>query len=511
LSKTGSNGAAGGASSKSAIPAPKTNPKAKRPLGLNQNKIPAPPPSAPNGTPKPSKAKPVKFWRQLLQCNQVKINGVPVGWVPKPTSYNAAIIMTHHPAWKGSFFYNEFSEQIIKSRSVPVVNGLDKGSSKPGPWIDEDTAAARVWFQAVEKMIIPAADFALALVHASRQNRKHPVREYLNERKWDGKSRIDTVLVDYFGVEDTLYARGVSRCWFISAVARIMEPGCQADYALILEGPQGLGKSRALRHLMPSGKGSWFSETGIVIGNKDSYQNIHGVWIYCLDEMASVHVADVRTMKNFLTSPDDRYRPPFGHVPQNFLRQNIFACTINPEAGGYFADRTGNRRYWPVYCTKLDIEGLVKVRDQIWAEARAVYSKPMPSAQRPVASRWWPDAKLTALCVEEQKKRLHIEPWTEVIDGWIKSGCPRRDEDNHFTTDRVNTARGLTTSEVLQHALGVNPAQMSVGSAMKAARILKELGFGHSQQETHGGVRDRYYKPGAPVLKQVVQPKSIKT
>jgi putative DNA primase/helicase len=486
---------------------PKTNPRMARP----KPSIPAPPPSAPNGTPKQLKAKPKTSWRQLLQCNPIKENGVIVGWVPKPTGYNAAIIMTHHPAWKGSLFYNEFSEQIIKSRSVPVVSGLDRGSSKPGPWIDEDTEAGRIWFQAVEHMKLSTVDFASALVHASRQNRKHPVREFLNTTKWDGSKRIDTVLIDYFGVEDTPYARGVSRCWFISAVARIMEPGCQADYALILEGPQGLGKSRALRHLMPLGKGSWFSETGIVIGNKDSYQNIHGVWIYCLDEMASVHVADVRTMKNFLTSPDDRYRPPFGHVPQNFLRQNIFACTINPEAGGYFADRTGNRRYWPVQCTKLDVEGLVKVRDQIWAEARAVYNKPMPSAQRPVASRWWPDAKLTALCVEEQKKRLHIEPWVEVIDAWVKSGCHMRDEDGHFVDQRVNYARGLSTSEVLQHALGVNPSQMSVGPAMRVARALKELGFGYSQQETHGGVRDRYYKPGLPALKQVVQPKSIKS
>jgi putative DNA primase/helicase len=487
---------------------PQTNPRMAKPSSPS---IPAPPPSVPNGAPKPTKPKPKTSWRQLLQCNPIKENGIIVGWVPKPISYNAAIIMTHHPAWKGSLFYNEFSEQIIKSRSVPVVNGLDRGSSKPGPWIDEDTEAARVWFQAIEKMLIPAADFASALVHASRQDRKHPVREYLNTSKWDGKKRIDTVLIDYFGVEDTPYARGVSRCWFISAVARIMEPGCQADYALILEGPQGLGKSRALRHLMPSGKGSWFSETGIIIGNKDSYQNLHGVWVYCLDEMASVHGADVRTMKNFMTSPDDRYRPPFGKVPQNFPRQNIFACTINPEAGGYFADRTGNRRYWPVQCTKLDIEGLAKARDQIWAEARAVYEKPMPSAQRPVASRWWPDTKLTLLCVEEQKKRLHIEPWVEVVASWIHAGCHMRDEDGHFVEQRVPSARGLTTSEVQQHALGVNPNQMTVGSSMRVARVLRELGFGCSQRETHGGVRDYYYKPGAPTLAPVSQPKRVKS
>jgi putative DNA primase/helicase len=465
----------------------------------------------------PSKPKPIPpktpNWRRLLQCTPEKRDGVIVGYRVTPNLFNIALILTHHPAWKGVLLYDEFSERIVKTRRVPTTVALDRAPGTQGPWVDEDTEAARVWFQAVERMTITASDFAAGLLHASKQNSRHPVRTYLNEWKprWDHKKRVETVLIDYFGVEDTPYTRGVTRCWFISAVARVMEPGCQADYALILESPQGWGKSRALRHLMPSGKGSWFSETGIILGNKDSYQNLHGIWIYCLDEMASVHGAEVRTMKNFLTSPDDRYRPSYGHYPQNFARQNVFICTVNPEAGGYFADRTGNRRFWPVTVTKVDVEGLTKVRDQIWAEARVLYDKKMPSAQRPAKTRWWPDAGLMALCAEEQKKRLHVEPWTDIIDSWIKAGGPMRNEMGEFTQQRVNTARGITTAEVLQHALGINPGQMNLGASIRAARTLRDMGFGFSQQETHGGVRDRYYKPGAPILKVPVQPKSINT
>jgi putative DNA primase/helicase len=474
---------------------------------MTKSKPSIPPKPSPSKPPAPMPAK-IPSWRRLLQTTPTKdSNGNVTGKKTQVNQFNISLILTHHPAWRSVIVYDEFSEQIIRARSMPPIIGFTGASGgKPGPWIDENTEAARVWFQATEKMKISVNDMAAGVVVASRQNRHHPVRQYLNTLKWDGKSRLDTVLVDYFGVEDTAYARGVCRKWFISAVARVMEPGVQADYALILEGPQGLGKSRALRHLMPTGHGDWFSETGIVLGNKDSYQNLHGVWIYCLDEMASVHGAEVRTMKNFLTSPDDRYRPSYGRFAQNFARQNVFICTINPEAGGYFADRTGNRRFWPVTVTKIDVEGLMKARDQIWAEARAAYDKKMPSVQRPLKTRWWPDAEMIALCADEQRKRLHVEPWVDIIEGWIKGGAHMRDEGGGFIEQRVTIARGITTAEVLQHGLGIDPGQMNLGASIRAARTLRDMGYGQVQQETHGGVRDRYYKPGSPLLKVSVQP-----
>lgn len=439
--------------------------------------------------PKP-KAKPFD-WRRLLQTVPIKADGVITDWRPLPNTFNVALILTHHPRWKGCLAYDEFSETIVKQKKPPEAVSLDKAPVKLGPWVDADTEAARIWLQAEEKITISKSDFVAALMHTARQSSKHPVREYLKGLQWDGKERIDSLLIDYFGVEDTPYARGVCRCWFISAVARVMQPGCQVDYALILESPQGWGKSQALRHLLPSK--AWFSETGIVLGNKDSYQNLHGVWIYCLDEMASVHGAEVRTMKNFITSPDDRYRPPYGHFPQNFPRQNVFICTINPEGGGYFADRTGNRRFWPVAVTKrVNVPGLKKIRDQVWAEAKALYDKKVS---------WWPDEALQKLCEEQQKRRVHVEPWTDVISEWIRTGAFKRDERGEFTEERVNTARGITTAEVLQHALGMPPSQMNMGAAIRAARTLKGLGFGISSQETHDGVRDRYYKPGHPLLR----------
>lgn len=471
---------------------------------LPTKKAPAKKAAKKSTPPPPKKAKkaatPPSGWRAGLQLVPVKDRqGVTVDFKTKPNAFNVAMILSHHPVWKGVLEWNEFAECITKTRKLPPVARLATSTSEAGAWTDQDTAHTLIWLQANEQLQIAPADFHVALLTAARSNSRHPVRDYLNGLKWDGKKRLEKVLVDYFGAEDTPYVRGVTRMWFISAVARVMEPGCQADYALILEGEQGVGKSQSLRGLTPERQ--WYSETGIVLGNKDSYQNLHGIWIYCLDEMASVHGAEVRTMKNFLTSPDDRYRPSYGRFPQSFLRQNVFVCTINPEQG-YFADRTGNRRFWPIATTTVK-PGISKVRDQLWAEARKLYAKKMPADQRPTSSRWWPDTEMTALCAEQQKQRLMPEPWTEVVGDWIRKGCPRRDELGSFTAQKVNLSRGLTTSEALIHAIGIRPDQLNTGVAMRMARVLKELGHTRSSRETHEGVRDYYYRPGAPVIAAV--------
>ena len=431
-----------------------------------------------------------KSWRDLLQQVPIKDSlGQITGWKPTPNLFNLALILTHHPVWKGLLMFNEFAEAITKMRPIPGVAMMENKGLK-GNLTDADIEAVRVWFIAQEKVVAKSSDIKAAIVHASRQNSRHPVRDYLHARKWDRKDRLETVLIDYFGAADTPYIRGIGKLWFISAIARVMQPGCQVDYALVFESTeQGWKKSQSLRNLVP--EKAWFSDTGISIGDKDSYQNLHGAWIYCLDEMASVHGADVQKMKNFMTGTIDRYRKSYGHFVESIPRQNVFCCTVNPEEGGIFADRTGNRRFWPVRMTKkADVVGLVKVRDQLWAEAKARFD---------AKEKWWPDDKLTALCAAEQRVRVQIDPWVELIRTWMARKCPMRDEQGHFLDQRVPMGRGVSTAEVLMHALGKQAGHMTRGDSMRVASCLKELDFASNPVlRMEGGTRDRYYLPNAP-------------
>jgi predicted P-loop ATPase len=56
---------------------------------------------------------------------------------------------------------------------------------------------------------------------------------------WDGKPRLEKWLIVYLGAKDTPYTRAVGKRRMISLIARLYQPGCKADYVLMLEGPQG--------------------------------------------------------------------------------------------------------------------------------------------------------------------------------------------------------------------------------------------------------------------------------
>ena len=62
-------------------------------------------------------------------------------------------------------------------------------------------------------------------IYANRHKR-HKIREYLTSLNWDGVRRLDTLLIDYFGAEDSEYVRAATRKTLCAAVARAMHHLC---------------------------------------------------------------------------------------------------------------------------------------------------------------------------------------------------------------------------------------------------------------------------------------------
>ena len=124
-------------------------------------------------------------------------------------------------------------------------------------WNDSDLANAKVYFERVYGIWSPTKfkDALLAVVSSDRLY--HPIKDYFATLNWDGQERIDTLLIDYFGAEDTPYTRAVIRKTLVAAVARIYKPGVKFDSILVLNGPQGMGKSTFFSIL---GK-QWFSDS----------------------------------------------------------------------------------------------------------------------------------------------------------------------------------------------------------------------------------------------------------
>ena len=224
---------------------------------------------------------------------------------------------------------------------------------------------------------IPRAALMEAIETVSHARPFHPIREWLQGLEHDGKSRIDGWLIYALGESpDTLkpalceYLRLVGRYWLLGMVNRVMNPGCKFDYCPVLEGPGGYRKSTLVEALAGS---PYFSDTHFdVARGKEGQEQVQGLWLYEIAELANFGKAEIGLIKAFITAKVDRYRPSYGRVVESFARQCVLAGTTNERT--YLRDRTGNRRFWPIPVGKvINIEFVVKFRDKLFAEAYALY------------------------------------------------------------------------------------------------------------------------------------------
>lgn len=272
--------------------------------------------------------------------------------------------------------YDENLQSIVLNDLTGMldVNGpLPWRQVKPG-WGDADLACAKVYFEQVYGLWSPTKfkDALVAVVSAERVY--HPIKEYFEALAWDGVERIDRLLIDYLGADDTPYTRAVTRKTLVAGVARIYQPGVKFDSILVLNGPQGIGKSTLFARL----GGKWFSDS-LTIGDmkdKSAAEKLQGYWILELGELAGIRKVDVETVKSFISRVDDKYRQSYGTTVESHPRNNIIVGSTNSESG-FLRDITGNRRFWPVRVTggtKYSVFDLTQpIVDQIWAEAISKY------------------------------------------------------------------------------------------------------------------------------------------
>ena len=274
--------------------------------------------------------------------------GLEPGKKPRATRRTLLAILSHDPRWKGRIKLDLFRDAI-------VVDG--EGLS------DRDLTHLACWMEEIYS-VNPSKDLVVECLSAvAADNAFHPVRDWQTVRAWDGEERLPTMLTRYFGAPDDDLTREMSRAWLVGGAARIRKPGCKLDTVLVLVGEQGIGKSSALKALMP-----WpelFADTPLDLKTKDCMQNLGGVWLYELAELEGLRGRNPQRVKAFLTSAVDTYRVPYGRMPSAHPRQCFFVATTNePE---FLVDNSGARRFWPVPVRRIDVTGLEAVRDQLWA------------------------------------------------------------------------------------------------------------------------------------------------
>lgn len=405
---------------------------------------------------------------QVVPAPSPKGRPAPFDWRPMLREGSRGGVLQNHSnillalrfadEWAEVFAYDEFSQKLILNRPIPRHDGRTPNGFAPREWRDTDAAAAQEWFQLdVFPTVGPEKVEAAIRQVAIEERAFHPVRAYLDALVWDRTSRLDTWLMDYAGVkpqspEHERYVREVGVKWMISAVARVLRPGSKVDHALILEGPQGIGKSTILRIL----GGEWFSDNlPSDLNTKDASDHIRGKWIVELAELGQLSKAEVESVKAFLTRTEERFRPAYGRNEIVYPRQCVFAGTTNRSE--YLKDETGNRRFWPVTATKVDTSGLSAVRDQLWAEARHRFD---------AGAMWHLAASVAATAGVEQAARYAADVWDEPISNYLVG------------------RRSVEVGEILQH-LGVETGKQDRVGQIRVTTILTNLGWSRGPRRSN--------------------------
>ena len=382
-------------------------------------------------------------WREMLHVTGKKNE-------PRPVLINADIALRYSPEWEGVLAFDEFKQKIRVVAPPPI------GGAVPRDWTDSDDTKTAVWMQA--NGIYVGRDTVSSCVQSLSAERKiHAVRDYLTSLKWDQEPRVDSWLTRYCGAAQTEYVMSAGRLWLISAVARIMRPGCQADYMLVLEGEQGVRKSSALKTLASQ---EWFCDQQPDLHDKDSQMQLSGTWIVEWGELNALKRVEITAVKSFISRRVEKYRPPYGRYTIEVPRQCVFAGSTNER--DWIKDETGGRRFWPAWCERIDLDALERDRDQIWAEAFHLFS---------IGERWWPEEASTARFTDEQEQRMPDDPWKDTIE--------------RFVARRVGGE--VTIAEVLTDGIRMSVSAQTQNEKNRVGRVLRSLGWTYKQIRTPNG------------------------
>ena len=351
----------------------------------------------------------------------------------KPTLHNVATVVRNDARFWRKIAYNEFSNQVvlladIKTNSNTIPNILCTDKSRGMNWSDiyditiraiiespNGAGKAGYGFKVTDRDLISGVQLA------ARNNAFHPIREKIEAWRgtWDGVDRVGTFLHRFLGAAQNQYTADVMKMMLCASIARIETPGCKFDYAAILEGIQGIGKSTLLKVIYGE---DYFGELDVDLNNRQQVaEQIAGKWCLELPELSSLHKADHNHAKQFMRRQDDDVREAYGRSKSILPRQNVIWGTTNDKK--YLRDPTGNRSYWPVACSvdEIDLKAVLAEKDQLWAQAVMMYDEMRqhyPTGDLPLTLTGWALEEAKRLQESARTKEMW-ENWADNIAEWM--------------------------------------------------------------------------------------------
>lgn len=277
-----------------------------------------------------------------------------------------------------------------------------------------------------------------------------PVVRYLDDVTWDGRPRVATWLTTYMGATDSAFCRATGTLALAAAVRRAREPGTKFDQIIVLESPEGRGKSTAIEIL--AGADNFSDQLILTLDDKGQQEAVQGVWLYEIGDLAGMGRADVERVKAFASRKVDRARPAYGRTRVDRPRRCVFFATTNDDA--YLLSQTGNRRFWPVRIGRIDLDGLARDRDQLWAEAAQI--------ERCGMSLMLPESLWSGASVEQEARQIQ-DGWMDVLD--------------NVTGKLIEGEYRVTTYELYSAHLELGSDRISPVISKRLGYVMRRLGW----------------------------------
>ena len=438
----------------------------------------------------------------------------------RSTTHNVGTIVMNDPRLWRKVAYNEFSYQIVltddiktKTKLIPTFVCKDKNNGDR--WQDYfDTVIRAIIEGPSDKggydLSVPMEKVRQGVELAARVNAFHPVQEYILDCADTAEkgANIDTMLIDYFGAEDNEYTRQVSRMIMIGSVARVFMPGCKFDFAVILEGKQGIGKSTAIKRLYGA---DYFGEIDATMNDRKAVaEQMFGKWVLELPELSSMHKSEANDTKAFMSRQDDDVRLSYERHTAQLPRQCVIWGTTNDTE--YLRDKTGGRRFLPILINLLSIDPLaiMRARNGLW---RAAYEAFVEMAAKTPTGSDLPlfltgeGAVIGKRLQERARKTEQWETWALTIEDWTEEGVSLQSflatkgadiedtlGDNHMGIPYDATVKlvAFCQADAIRQALGLHGNVPSTAQAdqcwKQALSHFSDLGWTHAR--THiGGVQ----------------------
>jgi predicted P-loop ATPase len=279
-------------------------------------------------------------------------------------------------------------------------------------------------------------------------------KDWLGSLRWDGIGRVDNFCHEIWGWEDTPYATAVSRYIWSALAGRVLQPGVRADMAPVLVGLQGIRKTTLIQMMAPDEE--MYAEIRLDDKDDNMSRKLRGKLVGELEELRGLASRELEEIKAFISRRKEAWVPKFKEFENYFWRRNLFFGTTN--APEFLADPTGERRWLPGQCGRIDVETLVEWREQYWAEGAMLFC---------LDGVHWQDAERLAKA-EHLKFKISDRSWINAINKWLT-------EDDQMMEPPLK--KGYITLPETLAAVGVLAAQATRTHEIRAEKALLSMGF----------------------------------